>query len=73
MAINTHLTTIESKKKPQKNRNRLIVAENILMVAKWEALREWLKKVKGLRSTNWLLQNSHGIVKSSIGNIVNNI
>ena len=32
-----------------------------------------MKKVKGLRSTNWQLQNSHGDVKHSIGNIVNNI
>ena len=32
-----------------------------------------MKKVKGLRSTNWQLQNSHGDVKYSIGNIVNNV
>ena len=32
-----------------------------------------MKKVKELRSTNWLSQNSHGDVKYSIGNIVNNI
>ena len=32
----------------------------------------WVKKEKGLRSAN-LLQNSHGDVKYSIGNIVNNI
>ena len=35
------------------------------------ALRGWMKKVKVLRSTNWLLQNNHGDVKYSIGNIVN--
>ena len=29
-----------------------------------------MKKVKGLRSTSWLLQNSHGDVEDSIGNIV---
>ena len=29
--------------------------------------------MKGLRSTNWLLQNSHGNVKYSIGDTVNNI
>ena len=28
--------------------------------------------IKGLRSTNWWLQNSHGDVKYSIGNIVDN-
>ena len=32
-----------------------------------------MKKVKELRSANWLLQNSHGDVKYSIGNIVNTI
>ena len=32
-----------------------------------------MKKVKGLKSTNWLSQNSHGDVKYSIGNTVNNI
>ena len=32
-----------------------------------------VKKVKGLRSTNWLLKNSHGDIKCSIGTIVNNI
>ena len=29
--------------------------------------------MKGLRSTNWQLQNSYGDVKHSIGNIVNDI
>ena len=33
----------------------------------------WVKKVKGLRNTKWKLQNSHGDVKYSVGNIVNNI
>ena len=32
-----------------------------------------MKKFKGLRSTNWLLQNSLGDVKYGIGNIVNSI
>lgn len=32
----------------------------------------WMKKVKGLRSTNWQLHNSHGNVNYSIGNTVNN-
>ena len=44
------------------------------MVAKWEGrLGGRVKKVEGLRSTHWLLQNSHGDVKYSIGNTVNNI
>ena len=37
------------------------------------ALGDWVKKVKGLRSTDWQLQNTHRDVKYSIGNIVNNI
>ena len=42
-----------------------------LMVARWEVCREgWVKKVEGLRSTTWELQNSHGNVKNSIGDIV---
>ena len=35
--------------------------------------RGWVKKVKGIRSTNWQLQNSPGDVKYSIGNTVNDI
>lgn len=31
-----------------------------------------VKKVKGLRGTNWRLQNCHGDVKHSTGNIVDN-
>ena len=39
------------------------------MVARWEwGLGGWAKKVKGLRSTNRQLQNSHGDLKYSIGN-----
>ena len=37
---------------------------------RWGILGE---KVKGLRSTNWLLQNSHGDVRYSIGNTANDI
>ena len=63
MAVDTYLSTIEPKNKMKKqNRNKFI--ENILMVARWErgeGGRE--KKVKGLRSTNWLLQNTNGDVK----------
>ena len=36
-------------------------------------MRGWVKKVEELRSTNWWLQNSHGDVKYSIGDIVDNI
>ena len=52
------------------NRNKLIDTKNILMGG---ALGEWVKKVKRLRTPNWLLQNSHGDVKCSMGNTVNNV
>ena len=38
-----------------------------------QGLVECVKKVKELRSTDWLLQNSFMDVNYSIGNIVNNI
>ena len=75
MALNTYLTTIKSKKQnKQENRNRFTDTENILTVARWErGVGDWVETGKGLRSTNWLLQSSHGDVKYSIGNIINNI
>ena len=43
-------------------RNRLIYTENVLTVARRE-MGDGQKKFKGLRTTDWLLQNSHGDVK----------
>ena len=43
------------------------------MVGRREELEDWVKKVKGLRSRDWQLQNSHGDVKSNMGNVVSNI
>ena len=40
------------------------------MGSRWEGC---VKKVKGLSSIVWLLQNSHGDVKCNIGNVVDNI
>ena len=58
----------------KQNRNRLIDTENILMITRWEGgFGGWVKKGKGLKSTNWLLQHSYGDVKYSISNVVNNI
>ena len=37
-----------------------------------EELGDYVKEVKGLRSTNWQLQNSQRDVKCSIGDVVNN-
>lgn len=34
-------------------------------------MREWVKKVKGLRNTDWELQNSHRDIEFSLGNVVN--
>ena len=45
MAINTYLSTIESKNKANKNRDRIVDMENILMVAIWQGGRgEWVKR-----------------------------
>ena len=53
------------------NRNRLTDTGNRLMVARAEG--GWgVKTVKGLSTSGWL-QNSHGDVKYSTGNTVNNI
>ena len=76
MAINTYLSTIEYKNKineqaEQKQTHRYREHFDSCQMGGW--LGGWVKKVKELRSTNWLLQNSHGDVKYSIGNIVSNI
>ena len=43
--------------------------ERVLMVARWERGFVGMgEEVKGLRSTNRQLQNSHGDIKYSIGN-----
>ena len=33
----------------------------------------WIEKVKRLRNTDWQLQNSHGDIKYSIGNIAKDV
>ena len=53
--------------------NRNTPIDTILTVARWEGqLGGWVKKMKGLRSTNWYLQFNED-VKYSTGNIVKNI
>ena len=43
--------------------------ESILMVARWEGYCGGTsEEVRGLKSTNWWLQNSHGDIRYSIGN-----
>ena len=63
----------KKNKTNKQTRNILIDTESIFTVARWEGCwGGWVKKVKGLRSTDWQLQNSHGDVKYSIGNTVSN-
>ena len=78
MAINVYLSTIESKKKNIINEQAEQKVSQIQRTF-WQLpegrgrVRGMGEKVKGLGSTNWLLQNSHRDVKYSIGNVVNNI
>ena len=46
MAINTYLSTTESKKQTKQTRtDRIMDKMSVLMVAKWEgAAREWVKR-----------------------------
>ena len=76
MAINTYLSTIEYKNKineqaEQKQTHRY--REHFDGCQMGGGLGRWVKKVKGLRNTDWLLQNSHGDVKHNTENIVNDI
>ena len=40
---------------------------------KGNGLRNWVKKLRKLRSKNWLLENNHGDIKYSTGITVDNI
>ena len=56
MAINTYLLTTEYKQqnKQTSRPETFIDTENVLMAARWAGgVVEWVKKVKGLRGTNW--------------------
>ena len=47
MAINTYLSTIESRKPTKQTRttDRIMDMENILMVARWEEdMEDWVKR-----------------------------
>ena len=57
---------ILKKKKKTKQRTNLNLPDG-------RRIRDWVKGVKGLRSRNCELQNSHEDVKYSIGNRVNNV
>ena len=76
IAINTYPSTTETKKQKskqaeQKQSHRY--REHFDSCQMGGGLEGWTKNVKGLRSTNQLLQCSHGDVKYSTGNALNNI
>ena len=75
MAINTYISIIESKKqnKQAEQKQNLRFREHLDGYQMGGGSEGWAKKVKGLRSTIWQLQNSHGDVKYSIVNRVANI
>ena len=63
---------MESKEKKisKQNRKKLMGAENRLTVARGRGIGRLGEKVKGLRSTDWCLQNGHRDVKYSVGSTV---
>ena len=72
IAINTHLSTIESKNKPSKQEQRQNHGYGkcfygCQIIVRCEGMGE---EVRGLISTNRELPDSHGDVKYSIGNEV---
>ena len=52
----------------KQNRNRITVTVDSCQMGEFQG--EWAEKVNELRSTYWYLQNSHGDVEYSIGNMV---
>ena len=71
MVINTYLSTIESKKQTKQTRRTETESwiqrafDSCQMGGRCGGMGEG---VRGLRSTNWQLLNSHGDVKYNIGN-----
>ena len=59
---------VESKNKTDRQDKRSTNIEKKLWKRDW---RGWVKKVKGLKSTNWQLKNCHGDVKYNLGYIIN--
>ena len=69
MVKNTYPSTIEPEKQTKQPRTETESwIQSILMVARWEGCGRMGGEVRGLRSTNRQLQNSHGDVKYSVGN-----
>ena len=74
MAINTYLPKIESKKQNKQAEQKQIHRyrkhfDGCQMGGCWQDS----EKGEGIKTYDWWLQNSHGKVKYSIENIVNNI
>ena len=61
MVISTYISKIALKMNKQ-NRNRSRYREHFHGCQMGGQLRGWVQKAKELRSTNWLLRNSHGDV-----------
>ena len=72
IALNINLSTIKSKKqnKGTSRKETDSDTENIMMIARWKVVGGMGEKVKGLRRTILLIQNSNGDVKYYIGNLV---
>ena len=73
MVINIYLEQLNLKKETKQIRrtetDRFMDTESVLTVARWEgAVGGMGEEVRGLRSTNRQLQNSHGDVNYGIGN-----
>ena len=76
MAINTYLSTIDSKKPPQNKWKSRTETDSEIQRTFWRlqngrGFGGCVKEVKWLRSTTWL-QSNHRDVEYSIGNRVNN-
>ena len=68
MAINRYLSTIESKKHKQSEQKLTDRYRECFDTCQMGGrLGRRVEKVRGLRGTKWLLQNSHGDVQYSLG------
>lgn len=74
MAIDTYLSTNDSEKKiKQQNRNRLLDAENILTVARWEGVEGYEWKADGIKQHKLLVTEQSWGCKDNLGSIVHNL
>ena len=64
---------IENKINEQADQKQIMDTENILMVARWSGGWRMGKKGEGIKKYKLVVTEYHEDVKSSLGNIVNNI